>query len=95
MEKYLGVKQFLGFIIIICGSIWVLNTIGLLGSLLLGIDSFTSYFTDSVYIDGEEKSPISFTGWKLLFWSTIISATLLKILGGSFSKINGNGYKRD
>ena len=95
MEKYLGIKQFLGFIIVICGSIWVLNTIGLLGSLLFGIDSFTSYFTDPIYIDGEEKSPISFIGWKALFWSTIISAVLLKILGGSFSKINGNGYKRD
>ena len=38
MEKYLGVKQFLGFIIIICGSIWILNTIGLLGSLLLALE---------------------------------------------------------
>ena len=94
-EKYLGFKQFLGFIIIICGSIWVLNTIGLLVSMLLGIDSFYTYFTDSIYIDGEEKSPISFIGWKALFWSTIISAVLMKILGGSFRKINGNGYKRD
>ncbi len=94
-EKYLGLKQFLGFIIIICGSIWVLNTIGLLVGMLLGMDSFYTYFTDPIYIDGEETLPISFIGWQTLFWSTIISAVLMKILGGSLRKINGNGYKRN
>jgi len=95
MEKYLGFKQLLGFIVIVCGLLWIINTIGLLGSLLLGIDSFSSHFTEPNYIDGEWVSPISLSAWRGLFWSSIISSILIKILGGSLSKINGNGYKSD
>ncbi len=95
MEKFIGLKKILGFIVIICGACWVLNTIGLIIALLFNIESFNEYFNNPIYIDGEETSPISLMTWKLLFWSAIISAILIKILGGSLSKINGNGYESE
>jgi len=93
MEKYIQLKKILGFIVIICGTIWVLNTVGLLIAVLFGFESFDEYFNKPIYVDGEETSPISLMSWKILFWSTIISALLIKLLGGSLSNINGNGYK--
>jgi hypothetical protein len=93
MEKFIGLKKLLGFIAIICGSIWVLNTIGLFIALLFGFESFDEYFNKPNYIDGEETSPISLMSWKIHFWTTVISVLLIKLLNGSVLKINGNGYK--
>jgi hypothetical protein len=95
MEKHIGLKKFLGFIVIIFGTIWVLNTIGLIMALLTGYESFDEYFNKPNYIDGEEVSRISFDIWKLLFWTCVSSLTLIKLLGGRISNINLDGYKKE
>ena len=50
MGKYSGIKSILLWIFIICGAIWVLNTFGLIISLLLGVETFESYFSSPIYI---------------------------------------------
>lgn len=93
MEKHIGFKKLLGIIAIICGTIWVLNTTGLIFALLTGYESFDEYFNKPIYIDGEETSPISLSVWKFNFWTCVISLLLIKILGGKISNINLSGYK--
>lgn len=92
MEKHIKLKKIFGLIAIICGTLWVLNTIGLLIGLLLGFESFGEHFNKPNIIDGEEVSPMSFFGWKFNFWAAVVSLILIKILGGKITNINLNGY---
>lgn len=92
MEKHLKFKKFLGLIVLICGTLWILNTIGLLIALLTGYESFDEYFNKPIVIDGELESPMSFLGWKFNFWAAVVSLVLIKLLGGKISNINLGGY---
>ena len=90
MERF---KQFLGFIILIIGPIWILQSLALILGLVTGYESLHEFFNNPIIIDGEESSGISFIGWQLEFWSVIISSLLLRLLGGEFSNLNyRNGY---
>lgn len=93
MEKYLKLKKLLGLIVLICGGLWVLNTLGLLIGLLTGYESFDEYFNEPSVIDGELVYPISFFIWKFNFWATVTSLVLIKLLKGKVSNINLNGYE--
>ena len=93
-EKYIGFKKFLGATVIICGGFWLLNTLGLIFSLLTGYQSFDEWFNEPFWSDAsmEMESPMSFVTWRILFWSTIIASVLIKILGGKLTNINLSGY---
>ena len=73
MEKHIKLKKIFGLIALICGTLWVLNTIGLLIGLLLGFESFGEHFNKPNIIDEEEVSPMSFFGWKFNFWAAVVS----------------------
>lgn len=92
MEKHLKLKKFLGFVVLICGTLWILNTIGLLLGLLTGYESFYEHFNKPNVIDGELVSPMSLFGWKFNFWAAVVSLVLIKLLGGKISNINLGGY---
>lgn len=93
MEKHLKLKKIFGFIALICGTFWILNTIGLLMALLFGFESFDEYFNKPNIIDGEEVSSFSFLEWKFNFWAAFISLALIKLLGGKISNISLSGYE--
>jgi hypothetical protein len=73
VEKHIKLKKIFGLIALICGTLWVLNTIGLLIGLLLGFESFGEHFNKPNIIDEEEVSPMSFFGWKFNFWAAVVS----------------------
>lgn len=92
MEKHIKLKKIFGFIALLCGTLWTLNTIGLLIGLLVGHESFGEHFNKPNIIDGEEVSPMSFFDWKFNFWAAVVSLIMIKILGGKITNINLNGY---
>lgn len=92
MEKHIKLKKIFGFIALLCGALWVLNTLGLLIGLLVGYESFGEHFNKPNIIDGEEVYPISFFDWKFNFWAAIFSLVSIKLLGGKISNISLNGY---
>lgn len=77
MERYIGIKKLCGFIFIISGICWILQTIGVIIGALAG---------DYWFIDAR----LEYVGNLLL---CVLSGLVIKILGGSIFKINGNGYK--
>ena len=77
MERFVGIKKVGGFIFIICGICWVLQTIGVVIGVIIG---------DYWFIDNR-------FGYLSNLVGLAVSGILIKILGGSLSKINGNGYK--
>ena len=77
MERFIGVKKLCGFIFIICGVAWVLQTIAVIIGVIIG---------DYWFIDNK-------SGYLTNLFGVITSALLIKLLGGSMSKINLNGYK--
>ena len=77
MERFIGVKKLLGFFFIICGVCWALQTIGVVWGVIIG---------DYWFIEARGRYMGNLLG-------LVISGVLIKLLGGSLSKINGNGYK--
>ena len=77
MERFIGIKKLCGFIFIICGICWILQTIGVVIGVVIG---------DYWFIDDR-------FGYLLNLFGLAVSGILIKLLGGSLSKINGNGYK--
>lgn len=92
MEKHIKLKKIFGFIALLCGTLWILNTIGLLIGLLVGHESFGEHFNKPNIIDGEEVSPMSFLDWKFNFWAAVFSLIMIRFLGGKISNISLNGY---
>jgi thiol:disulfide interchange protein len=87
------IKQVLGFIILIIGPIWIIQSVALIIGLVTGYETLYEFFNTPIIIDGEESSGISFSGWQLEFWTVIISSILLKLVGGKFSNLNyKNGH---
>jgi hypothetical protein len=77
MEKFVGIKKLSGFVFIICGIGSILQTIAIIIGVIIG---------DYWFIDDRFEYLLSLFG-------LAVSGTLIKLLGGSLSKINGNGYK--
>jgi|TARA_B110000240_G_scaffold72038_1_gene81906 hypothetical protein len=77
MERFIGIKKLCGFVFIICGICWILQTIAVIIGVIIG---------DYWFIDDR-------VGYLLNLFGLVISGILIKLLGGSLSKINGNGYK--
>ena len=77
MERFIGLKKLCGIFFIICGICWILQTIAVIIGVIIG---------DYWFIEAR-------FGYLSNFLGVIISGLLIKLLGGSLSKINGNGYK--
>ena len=77
MERFIGIKKLCGFVFIICGICGILQTIAVVIGVIIG---------DYWFIDDR-------VGYLLNLFGLAISGILIKLLGGSLSKINGNGYK--
>jgi|TARA_B110000261_G_scaffold27685_1_gene30882 hypothetical protein len=77
MERFIGIKKLCGFVFIICVICGILQTIAVVIGVIIG---------DYWFIDDR-------VGYLLNLFGLAISGILIKLLGGSLSKINGNGYK--
>jgi hypothetical protein len=77
MEKFIGIKKIFGFVFIISGISSILQTIAIIIGVIIG---------DYWFIDDRFQYVLSLFG-------LVASGTLIKLLGGSLSKINGNGYE--
>ncbi len=92
MEKHIKQKKIFGFVALLCGTLWILNTTGLLIGLLTGYESFGEHFNKPNILDGEEISPMSLLDWKFNFWAAVFSLIMIRFLGGKISRITLNGY---
>jgi len=81
MERFIGIKKLCGFVFIICGICGILQTIAVVIGVIIGV-----IIGDYWFIDDR-------VGYLLNLFGIAISGILIKLLGGSLSKINGNGYK--
>lgn len=74
------IRMLSAFFIIFCGTTFILSSIGVIFTLLLG-DSLSNYFINE---DGDSE----FGWYRAQFWTVIVSFISLLLAGGSLKRLN-------